>query len=159
MKLLRISIGALALALLTASAAIAAQELVIKSDETQLLNVSGSPGAVVIGNPSIADATVHGTKIFLHGRAAGSTNLIVLDQEGNQLASMEITVQVNGENNVALFKAGNRYSYVCATLCEEAMRPGDQVDYFSDVMKMNSNKSDFASGKSSADSATAPVAQ
>ena len=88
LKLLRVTTSALALAFCSASAAFAAQELIIKTDQTQLINVSGNPGAVVIGNPSIADATVHGDKVFVHGRAYGSTNLIILDQDGNQLASM-----------------------------------------------------------------------
>ena len=118
LKLLRVTSSALALAFLHTSATLAAQELIIKTDQTQLISISGTPGAVVIGNPSIADATVHGDKIFVHGRAFGSTNLIILDENGNQLSSLDITVQLGGENNLALFKAGARYSYVCAPNCE-----------------------------------------
>ena len=159
LKLLRVTTSALALAFLYTSAAFAAQELIIKTDQTQLINVSGNPGVVVIGNPSIADATVHGDKIFVHGRAYGSTNLIILDQNGNQLASLDITVQQGGLNNIALFKAGVRYSYVCAPNCEATMQAGDQVDWFGDVAKMDGKKSDAATGKSSADQAAEPVAQ
>ena len=159
LKFSRVTISALTLAFFCNSAAFAAQEIIIKTDQTQLINVSGSPGTVVIGNPSIADATVHGDKIFVHGRSFGSTNLIILDQDGNQLASLDITVQLGGVNNVALYKAGIRYSYVCAPNCEATLQAGDQVDWFGDVAKMNSKKSDLATGKSSADSAPAPVAQ
>lgn len=159
LKFSRVTISALTLAFFCSSAAFAAQEIIIKTDQTQLINVSGSPGTVVIGNPSIADATVHGDKIFLHGRSFGSTNLIILDQDGNQLASLDITVQQGGLNNIALFKAGVRYSYVCAPNCEATMQAGDQVDWFGDVAKMDGKKSDAATGKSSADSAPAPVAQ
>ena len=159
LKLIRVTTSALTLAFFYTSAAIAAQELIIKTDQTQLINVSGSPGAVIIGNPSIADATVHGEKIFVHGRAFGSTNLIILDQNGNQLTSLDITVQLGGLNNVALYKAGVRYSYVCAPNCESTLQPGDQVDWFGDLAKMNGSKLDAATGKTSVDSATAPVAQ
>jgi hypothetical protein len=159
LKLLHVTTGALALAFLYTSAAFAAQELIIKTDQTQLINVSGNPGAVIIGNPSIADATVHGDKIFVHGRAFGSTNLIILDQSGNQLASLEVTVQLGGVNNVALFKAGSRYSYVCAPLCEATLQSGDNPDWFSDIAKMNAKKSDAATGKSSGDQASEPAAQ
>jgi hypothetical protein len=159
LKLLYITTGTLALAFFCTSSAIAAQELIIKTDQTQLINVTGSPGAVVIGNPSIADATVHGDKIFVHGRAFGSTNLIILDQNGNQLVSLDITVQQGGLNNIALYKAGARYSYVCAPNCETTLQSGDLVDWFEDVAKMDSKKQAAGTGKSSADSAPPPIAQ
>ncbi len=159
LKLLRLALSAAALSALSASAAFAGQELIIKSDETQLISLSGNPSAIVVGNPSIADATVHGNKIYVHGRAFGSTNMIVLDQDGSQLAALDITVQMNGANNVAIYKAGNRYSYTCAPLCEVAMQPGDQIDWLSDNIKANGQKSGLATGKSSADSAQAPAAQ
>ena len=159
LKLIRVTTSALTLAFCYSTAAIAAQELIIKTDQTQLINITGTPGAVVIGNPSIADATVHGDKVFVHGRSFGSTNLIILDENGNQLASLDITVQLGGLNNVALFKAGVRYSFVCAPNCESTLQSGDQVDWFGDVAKMNSKKTDAATGKSSTDSVAAPVAQ
>ncbi len=159
LKLLRVTSSALALAFLHTSASLAAQELIIKTDQTQLISISGTPGAVVIGNPSIADATVHGDKIFVHGRAFGSTNLIILDENGNQLSSLDITVQLGGENNLALFKAGARYSYVCAPNCEANLQSGDLPDWFNDISKMDGKKSGAATGKTSADSEAAPAAQ
>ena len=158
MKLLRTTFSALSLAFLTTLAS-ASEELVIKSDQTQLLSISGTPGTVVIGNPSIADATVHDNKVFLHGRASGSTNLIILDQEGNQLATFDVTVQIGGNNNVAVFKAATRFSYTCAPLCEAAMQVGDDVPWTDDIIKLNGKKLDLATGKSSAESAPPPVAQ
>lgn len=159
LKLLRVTSSALALAFLPTSAALAAQELIIKTDQTQLISISGTPGTVVIGNPSIADATVHGDKIFVHGRAFGSTNLIILDENGNQLSSLDITVQLGGENNLAVYKAGARYSYVCAPNCEATLQSGDLPDWFADISKMDGRKTGAATGKSSADSEAAPAAQ
>ncbi len=159
LKLLRVTSSALALAFLHTSASHAAQELIIKTDQTQLISISGTPGTVVIGNPSIADATVHGDKIFVHGRAFGSTNLIILDENGNQLASLDITVQLGGENNLAVYKGGARYSYVCAPSCEATLQSGDLPDWFADISKMDGKKTGAATGKSSADSEAAPAAQ
>lgn len=158
LKLLRVTTSALALAFLCTSTSHAAQELIIKTDQTQLLDVSGSPGAVVIGNPSIADATVHGNKIFVHGRAFGSTNLIILDQNGNQLVALDITVQLGGENNVSLYKAGSRFTYVCAPACEATLQSGDQVDWFGDVAKMDTKKTGAATGKTTTEAQPAPPA-
>ena len=119
LKLLRITSSALALAFLSTSASLAAQELVIKTDQTQLISVSGNPGTVVIGNPSIADATVHGNKLFVHGRAFGTTNLIILDENGNQLSNLDITVMLGGENNMQVYKAGARYSLYALLIVKE----------------------------------------
>ena len=159
LKLLRVTSSALALAFLCTSASFAAQELIIKTDQTQLISISGSPGAVVIGNPSIADATVHGNKIFVHGRAFGSTNLIILDENGNQLSALDITVQLGGQNNVAIYKAGARFSYVCAPNCEGTLQSGDAADFFGDISRMDGKKSGAATGKTSAESEVAPAAQ
>lgn len=159
LKLLGVTTSALTLTFIYTSAAFAAQELILKTDQTQLINVSGNPGAVVIGNPSIADATVHGNKLFVHGRAFGSTNLIILDENGNQLASLDVTVQLGGLNNVAIYRAGVRFSYVCAPNCEATLQSGDQVDWFGDIAKMDAKKSGAATGKSTVESAPAPAAQ
>ena len=67
---------------------------------------------------------------MLHARSFGETNIIVLDEQGNQLADYEVTVQLGGNNNVAVFKAGYRYSYVCAPDCESTLHVGDDKEYF-----------------------------
>ena len=159
LKLLRVTSSALALAFLHTSASLAAQELVIKTDQTQLISISGTPGTVVIGNPSIADVTVHGNKLFVHGRAYGSTNLIILDENGNQLSALDVTVMLGGENNLQIYKAGARFSYVCAPLCEGTLQSGDAADYFGDISKMDAKKSGTAQGKASTEQETAPAAQ
>ena len=156
MKLSRPTPGAIVLALLMSSAS-AAEEIVVKTDQTQMLSVTGNPGAVVIGNPSIADATVHGSKVFIHGRGFGTTNLTILDLDGNQISSFDVVVQVGGDNNVAVFKAANRYSFVCVTLCENQMQVGDQFEWTDNIIKLNQKKMDLATGKTSASSQSAPA--
>ena len=159
LKLLRITSSALALAFLHTSASLAAQELVIKTDQTQLISISGNPGTVVIGNPSIADVTVHGNKLFVHGRAYGSTNLIILDENGNQLSALDITVMLGGENNLQVYKAGARFSYVCAPGCEGTLQSGDAAGFFGDISKMDAKKSGTAQGKASTEQEAPPAAQ
>ncbi len=158
-KLLHITSTALALTFLHTSASLAAQELIIKTDQTQLISISGTPGAIVIGNPSIADATVHGNKLFVHGRAFGSTNLIILDENGNQLSALDITVMLGGENNLQIYKAGARYSYVCAPGCEGTLQSGDSAAFFGDISKMDAKKSGTAQGKASTEQEAPPAAQ
>ena len=156
MNLLRNTLGALLLALLSSSTALAAQDLVILTDQTQLLSISGNPGTVVIGNPSIADATVQGTRIFVHGRSYGTTNMVILDQDGNQISSFDITVQTTQKNALAIFKAGSRYSYECTPLCETTVEIGDDHTWTDDIIKLNQKKSAWAKDTSASQQAAPP---
>ncbi len=160
LKLLCISAGTFAASLLLSSTfTLAAENVFIATDQTQLIDIAGSPGTVVVGNPSIADATVHGDKLFVHGRAFGTTNMIILDQAGEEIASLEVTVKIGGSNNVAIFKAATRYSYVCAPLCEVALQPGDDFAFSGSVLSVGQGKSGFAKGEAPASGAAAPTQQ
>jgi Pilus formation protein N terminal region len=154
-RISKIAAGALCLSLVL-SAAARAEELVVKADETQLIKVPGNIGTIVVGNPSIADATLENGNLFVQGKSFGSTNLIVLDGAGNQIANYSVTVQIGGNNNVALFSAGQRYSYVCAPLCEAAMQPGDPNKYVNDLVGLNEAKGNLAKGISNQDSNGGP---
>jgi hypothetical protein len=154
------TVGALAMVLFSSSTIFAAEKvehMTVKMDETVLLNVSGAPGSVVIGNPSIADATAHGSKIFIHGRSYGSTNLTILDVDGKQLVSFDVSVEVGSSDNVAIFRAAERYSYVCAPLCQASMQIGDNADYTKTIVELNGAKIKLATGQSSAQSPSPPA--
>jgi Flp pilus assembly secretin CpaC len=137
--------------------AYAGQPLTVQTDKSQLITVSAEPGAVVIGNPSIADITVNGKQIFIHGHAFGDTNLLVLDTAGNQIANFDITVAYTTDNAVAVFNSKGRNSYTCAPNCEVAMIPGDDVMLTKSMLEINKDKTEFATGKKTAE-ASAPAA-
>ena len=126
----------------------AASDIVVMSDQAKLVSVSGKPGVVVVGNPSIADVTVQGDRVFVHGRNWGTTNLIVLDRSGNQLATFDVTVMTGGANNVGLYKAGNKFSFVCDPNCETTLQVGDFHNHFKDIHEEMTGKSGLAMGAS-----------
>ena len=97
-----VAVAALAL---PATQAGAAQVLTIETDQSQMVILPALPGSVVIGNPTIADATVEGTKLFIHGRGFGTTNLLILDLSGNEMASFDVFGSNPGP---ATRKAGER---------------------------------------------------
>ena len=105
----------------------AAETLTLLTDQTQLLALSGTPATVVVGNPSIADVTIQGNEVFLHGKAFGTTNIIIMDAAGTRMADFEVTVMKGGSHDVAVYKAGSRYSYVCAPDCEATFHVGDTI--------------------------------
>jgi Pilus formation protein N terminal region len=156
-KLIRLTAGTLSLVLLSASLAQGAEVISVETDHTTLVEIPGNPGIVVVGNPSIVDATVHGNKLFVHGRAYGSTNIIVLDQSGQQVADLQITTKIGGSDNLAVFRWGLRASYVCAPTCELAMQPGDEPFTFTDdLIKLNGKKAALAKGEASTQAAPPP---
>jgi Flp pilus assembly secretin CpaC len=131
------------------SPALAASDVVINADQAKIISVGGQPGMVVVGNPNIADVTVRGDQVVLMGRNYGVTNLIILDREGNQLAALDVTVQITDKNAVHVFKAGGRMSLACAPTCEQTLQVGDDpVKVFDPLSKEMQTKSDMASGSS-----------
>jgi hypothetical protein len=124
------------------------QALIVDVDQSKVLSLASTPDTLVIGNPSIADASIQGTNLFLHGRSFGTTNIIALDAKGGELANYELTVQLGGRYNLAVFKAGNEFSFVCAPNCEAQMHVGDQKDWFREgVLERNKDKITLATGQ------------
>jgi Flp pilus assembly secretin CpaC len=143
---------AIAAALISLSgAAQAASDVTILADQAKVLQVSGNPGTVVVGNPNIADVSVKGEQVVLVGRNFGVTNVIILDREGKQLAALDVTVQITDKNAVHVFKAAGRMSLVCAPVCEQTLQVGD--DYprvFKPLSEEIQIKGDLANGTTKA---------
>ncbi len=133
------------------------QTLTVAIDESHVLQLASQPGAIVIGNPSIADVSIQGQKLFVHGRGFGHTNLIVLDMDGNQMASFNLVTALAQDSLVSVYKGGNRYSYTCNGTCQGSLQIGDDPAFFELVKKHTSDKSGLATGSASAE-AKAPEA-
>ena len=140
-------------ALFAAHQASAAEPLVLLTDQTQLLKLPRPAGIIVVGNPTFADITVQGQLVFLHGRAFGTTNITIMDEAGAQMADFEVTVQMGGSNNLALYKSASRFSYVCAPNCEGTLQVGDSASHFSLITGEASTKTGLATGKTAEDTA------
>jgi Pilus formation protein N terminal region len=153
----KLHLGICAALLFTISfAAPAAAETVINVtvDKAKMLNIAGQAGTVVVGNPNIADVSVRGSQVFIHGRTQGATNVIVLDRDGNQLAALEVNVDTQGTAAMAVYGAGRRYSYNCAPSCEPTLQVGDSYDdYFKMIAQENGNKTGLGAGTAASDAA------
>jgi Pilus formation protein N terminal region len=135
----------------------AGQLLEIEVDESQIMTLPSTPGAIVIGNPAIADVSIQGQKIFVHGRGFGQTNLTILDLQGNQIANFNVVGKQTKSSALALFRGPDRYSYSCATYCEAEAQIGDQQERMLGILAQNSAKIELATGNKTAE-ATAPQA-
>ena len=133
------------------------QVLALEVDESQVLTLQTTPGTVVIGNPAIADVSIQGQQVFLHGRGFGQTNLIILDLKGNQIANFALVGKHAQVSSVSLYRGTNRFSYACAPVCEAEIQVGDNIDQFKNLIQQHASKIEMASGKNTAE-ASAPQA-
>ena len=77
-----VAIGAAAM--LAVAPARAAEDLIVKYDQSQLVRLPKAAAEVIVGNPSIADVAVQsGNLLVVTGKTFGITNIIALDAERN----------------------------------------------------------------------------
>lgn len=101
-----------------------AEDLTLGSNETVPVFLPQEPATIVVSNPAIADVTVRGTTLLFLGRNFGSTNVIVLDDEGGEVRNWRVNV-INGDPyGVAVFKAGKGENFTCKRDCEPAQQGG-----------------------------------
>ena|SRR5262245_25552083 len=132
--------------LLSTGPLLAGPSITVGADHARTVSVAGTPSAVVVGNPMFADVSVQQGVIIVHGRNFGSTNVIVLDVDGNQLASFDVNVTSVGERNISVFKAGHVFSSVCAPLCEYTLQTGEDQDWFKVLNEQHAGKAGQSAG-------------
>jgi Flp pilus assembly secretin CpaC len=92
------------------------------------INVRGVAASVVIGNPSIASVTVVDTHtLYVMGRGAGSTNVVVLDRSGRTLFTQDVTVSAAG-SHISLYRGQKRTQVSCSYGCVELGDGENQPD-------------------------------
>ena len=107
------------------------QSLVVTVDRAKIFRVSRPARTVIIGNPSIADATVEDERtLVLTGRSFGVTNLIILDEKGDLIVDRTVVVRGHETNTVRIYRRASRETYACAPICEPTLTIGDNQDTF-----------------------------
>ncbi len=121
-RLLTTTLASLALITsLWASPADAAEAMLnVYMNHARVLKLDRPVSKVIIGNSEVADATVADAKtIVLTGRSFGTTNLVILDVDGNAMVDERILVSIDEGNTVRVFKQTIRSVLSCTPNCEE----------------------------------------
>lgn len=88
-------------------------------DHARVLKLDRPVSKVIVGNSQVADATVADPKtIVLTGRAFGTTNLVLLDADGNAILDDRILVSIDEGNTVRVFRQTERSVLSCTPNCE-----------------------------------------
>jgi Flp pilus assembly secretin CpaC len=125
----------------------AAQEDVVDVtiDFAKVMKFDREVATIVIGNPGIADAAVEDEKtIVLTGKAAGQTNLIVLDDEGEEIVNSLVRVSTNTRQLTTVFYGGERQTFSCAPVCEQVISVGDDPASFGNATAQIQTRQQFA---------------
>ena len=140
----------LAVGLLVATALGSAQALAkdfsVEVNQSKLLKLTKPAASVVVANPAIADVTVEGADMLLVlGRVYGTTNLMVLDRDGNTITNLDVQVIPEKSDMVTLSRGpAGQLSYNCSPRCERTLEPTDNPDAFDALMKNTSTVTDYA---------------
>jgi Flp pilus assembly secretin CpaC len=119
---LRIWLAVIAIAsgALQAGAAEEQDLLRVFMNHARVLKLDRPVAKVIVGNADVADATVaDATTIVLTGRSFGTTNLVLLDADGNAIADERVLVSIDEGNTVRVFKQTERSVLSCTPNCEE----------------------------------------
>jgi Flp pilus assembly secretin CpaC len=101
-------------------------------DQAHLVDLPAGTSTLIIGNPTIADVTMVGSKgslMVLTPKAFGETNFIALDVNGKPLTESIIRV-VAGTDAMIVQRGMDRQSYACAPKCQATEKLGDDAKYF-----------------------------
>jgi Flp pilus assembly secretin CpaC len=93
-------------------------------NQARILKLDRPISKVIVGNDKVADATVADAKtIVLTGRSFGTTNLVLLDRDGNAVLDETILVSIDESNTVRVFKQTERTVLSCDPNCEQNTNP------------------------------------
>ncbi|AYM58732.1 membrane protein [Agrobacterium tumefaciens] len=128
-KLAKIMVG-LSVFLGAAAQPVFAQDdiLRVSMNHARVLRLDRPVSKVIVGNSKVADATVaDATTIVLTGRSFGTTNLVLLDAEGNPIVDERILVSIDEGNTVRVFRQTERTVLSCTPNCEQhSQNSGDK---------------------------------
>jgi len=139
----------LAAAVVTAQAETetAAEPVVVTVDRAKVFRISRPAATVIIGNPSIADATVEDDiTLVLTGRSFGVTNLIVLDHDGEPIVDETVVVRGHEANTVRIYRREERVTLACAPVCEPTLTIGDSADRFEYAQQQITARNNLSEG-------------
>ncbi|MFT4182373.1 MAG: pilus assembly protein N-terminal domain-containing protein [Rhizobium sp.] len=89
-------------------------------DHARVLKLDRPVSKVIVGNSQVADATVADPKtIVLTGRSFGTTNIVLLDAEGNAIVDERILVSIDEGNTVRVYRQTDRAVLSCTPNCEQ----------------------------------------
>jgi Flp pilus assembly secretin CpaC len=117
----KIAIATMAILLPMAGIATSDDDMLrVSMNHARVLRLDRPVSKVIVGNAKVADATVSDAHtIVLTGRSYGTTNLVLLDADGNAIVDERILVSIDEGNTVRVFRQTERTVLSCTPNCEQ----------------------------------------
>jgi hypothetical protein len=109
-----------------------AEDINVPMDQTQMVTFDVPVRTVFVGNPLVADVNVVDSRhVFVLGKNFGTTNLIALDDNGNEAVNSQVNVFRRNGAIVTLQRGVSQTTLACdVSRCEATPSPGDDAkDY------------------------------
>lgn len=98
----------------------ASDSISVFMNHARILKFDEPVSSVIVGNSEIADVTVGDpTTVILTAKSYGTTNLVILDKDGDAIIDKRIVVSVDEENSVRVFRQVERSVLSCSPVCEK----------------------------------------
>ncbi len=110
-----------------------ANDYSVSLNKTELVHLPEPAAAIVVGNPNIADVSVHSSDtLFVLGRGYGATNIIVLNSMGQTIMNANVHVgaqPVAGQVRVYNGSQDQRRTFSCFPNCQPSPILGDGTQF------------------------------
>ena len=117
-------------------------------DFAKIIRIDEPASTIVIGNPGIADAAIEdGDTLVLTGKTAGTTNLIVLGNDGEEILNATMRVSSDIRQLTTVFFGGRRQTFSCAPVCEQVISVGDDQTKFDAANTQITTRQAFSRGQ------------
>ena len=144
-RLTRLALAGLAAAPLMATPVLA-DTIQVVVDQAKVMRVSRPADIVIIGNPAIADATIQDNQtLIITGHSYGTTNLIVLDANGQAIADELVSVGPQNDQVVTIYRRAARETLSCTPDCSPMLAVGDSAANFDAVNSQIQSHSSLSS--------------
>lgn len=118
-----IAAGLLLAGLVMTNPASAQSRMSVKIDHSERVQLRGSAGSVIVGNPAIADVTVvDANTLFITGKGYGVTEVIAVDPIGRTVFQSQVVVTGSDSGSVRVWRGANVSEMACADSCSVSLR-------------------------------------
>ena len=101
-----------------------AENIRVDLDYARVIKLDRAVSRVIIGNADLADAAVSDSQtIVLTGKRFGTTNLVILDKDGNAIVDERVLVSLETKNTVREYRQDERHVLTCTPDCENLDLP------------------------------------
>ena len=96
-------------------------------NQAKVVKLSRAADTVIVGNPEIADAAIQDSNtVVLTGKGFGTTNFVVMDENGNAIVDELIMVSRDDTKITRIFRGTAVETVSCTPFCETANRTASE---------------------------------